>query len=76
MITPQKSIKKRLFSEIEQGTSDLFSLPLDDRYSSVIMATHNDLIKEPITLKRAPINNEIIEELELLRINYKGMADE
>jgi hypothetical protein len=31
---------------------------------------HNDLIKDPITLKRAPLNHEIIEELELIRMNY------
>lgn len=33
-------------------------------------------MKDPITLKRAPLNHEIIEGLELLRVNYKGAAEE
>lgn len=50
--------------------------PLDDRFNEVIQGIHNDLIKAPISKKRAPLNNEIIEELEQIRINYKGKGDD
>jgi hypothetical protein len=69
--------KKRLFSEIEtKEESNLFKAPLDDRFNSLIVSQHNDLIKDPITLKRAPLNHEILEELEQIRINYKGAEEE
>lgn len=69
--------KKRLFSEIEaREESNLLRPPLDDRFSSLIVSQHNDLIKDPITLKRAPLNHEILEELEQIRINYNGAAEE
>ena len=65
MITPS-TIKKRLFEEITP-----FTIPFDDRFNSVLMATHNDLEKDPISLKRAPLNHELLEELELLRLELK-----
>jgi hypothetical protein len=69
--------KKRLFSEIETKEDlNLLKPPLDDRFNSMILSQHNDLIKNPITLKRAPLNHEILEELEQIRINYKGAAEE
>ena len=37
---------------------------------------HNDRIKDPLTKKRAPLNAEIIEELEQIRLNYTGKGDE
>ena len=68
--------KKRLFSEIEaREESNLLRPPLDDRLSSLIVSQHNDMIKDPITLKRAPLNHEILEELEQIRINYNGAAE-
>jgi hypothetical protein len=70
--------KKRLFSEIELSKEEinLFKPPIDDRFNSLITSQHNDLVKDPITLKRAPLNHEILEELESIRINYKGAAAE
>jgi len=69
--------KKRLFSEIEtKEESNLLKSPLDDRFNSMILSQHKDLIKDPITLKRAPLNHEILEELEQIRINYKGAEEE
>ena len=85
MITPHKDdnvSKKRLFSEIEpnqpiesSGMEIMHKLPLGDRFNDSMRAIHNDVVKEPISLKRAPLNNDVIEELELIRLNYKGKAD-
>ena len=74
--TPAKqlsSTKKRLFSELP---ADAFKPPTDDRFNSMIEGIHNDELKEPLTLKRAPLNHEILEELELIRLDYKGKAEE
>ena len=76
---PPSLTKKRLFSEIceSKEESNLFKAPpLNDRFNSLIVSQHNDLIKDPITLKRAPLNHEILEELEQIRISYKGAAEE
>lgn len=73
----ESATKKRLLSELEHrehialetgalaSTESPFKPPLmSDRFSSAIMSTHNDMVKEPVTLKRAPLNHELIEELE------------
>ncbi len=72
----ESASKKRLLSELEHrehialetgalaSTESPFKPPLSDRFSSTIMSMHNDLVKEPVTLKRAPLNHELIEELE------------
>lgn len=72
----ESASKKRLLSELEHRehialeTGALASTespnipPMNDRFSSSIMSTHNDKVKEPVTLKRAPLNHELIEELE------------
>jgi len=54
---------------------EIYKPPLSDRFNDSMLAIHNDEVKEPISLKRAPLNNDIIEELELIRLNYKGKAD-
>lgn len=41
-----------------------------------MLAKHNDREKDPISLKRAPLNNDIIEELEHIRTNYQGKAQD
>lgn len=59
--------RKRLFSEDEEVSLDTTHLRTsigDDRFSESMMARHNDRHKDRITLKRAPLNFEIIEELE------------
>jgi hypothetical protein len=79
-MTPQpgeeSASKKRLLSELEHrehialetgalaSTEEPFKPPMSDRFSSAIMSIHNDKVKEPVTLKRAPLNHELIEELE------------
>ena len=69
----ESASKKRLFSELE--ADELFKEPLDDRFGETMNAIHNDEVKEPMTLKRAPLNPCLIEELELIRTNYKGKGD-
>lgn len=64
--------KKRLFSEIEET----FKPPTSDRFSASIQGAHSDLKKDPLTLKRAPLNHELLEELELLRLSYSGKEEE
>ena len=74
--TPSKqlsSTKKRLFSELP---ADVFKPPTNDRFNSMIEGIQNDELKEPLTLKRAPLNHEILELLELIRLDYKGKAEE
>lgn len=60
------------FEEMEK----LFLPPLDDRFNEVIKGHHSDKHKDPLTKKRAPLYAEIIEELEQIRLNYKGKKDE
>lgn len=79
-MTPQpgeeSASKKRLLSELEHrehialetgalaSTESPYIPPMNDRFSSAIMSTHNDKEKGPVNLKRAPLNHELIEELE------------
>jgi hypothetical protein len=70
-MTPSKEVsKKRLFPHSEEEISaaeqmeELFKIPTDDRFNSMMIGKHNDKEKAPISLKRAPLNHEIIEELE------------
>ncbi len=49
---------------------------LNERFTFAMHGCHNDKIQDPITIKRAPINSEIIEELEQIRINFKGKKDD
>ena len=72
----ESSTKKRLLSELEHrehialetgglsSTEYPFQPPMSDRFSSSIMSIHNDLVKDAVTLKRAPLNHELLEELE------------
>jgi hypothetical protein len=63
--------KKRLFSELEPD--QLFHPPLDDRFNSVMLEVHNETkVGQSASLKRAPLNNELIEALELERVGQKS----
>ena len=52
------------FEDLEEEEKEMFEPSLTERFNEVMTAKHNDREKDPITKKRAPINNEIIEELE------------
>jgi len=63
--TPLKEYRQTVSDSKKRSTIE--GLSLDEKMSE---------LEKEVTLKKAPLNDEILEELEQIRLNYKGKGDD